>query len=121
MVLTCTVTHTGSSLWDHMMPTPPAAYFALLSCLAYSPILNMEARCFSVTTVHSKRTTQPYIPEGRIIHKCQSEKANSYTGYLARSNLRAGQAVAQWLRHYTRSMLVEGSRLDEVNESFQFT
>jgi hypothetical protein len=40
----------------------------LLSCLAYSSTLKMEATCYSETSVGSLRATRRYIPEHRTLH-----------------------------------------------------
>jgi hypothetical protein len=45
---------------------PPA--FTLVSCLAYSSILKMEAICSSETSVDFQRTIQRYIPEDSTLN-----------------------------------------------------
>jgi hypothetical protein len=45
-----------------------AAFFMLVSWLAYSPPLNMMASCSSKTLVNFQKTTQHYIPENRILN-----------------------------------------------------
>jgi hypothetical protein len=47
-----------------------AEFFLLLlvSCVAYSSTLNIEAICYSETPVESSRPTQRYIQNGRIIY-----------------------------------------------------
>jgi hypothetical protein len=40
-----------------------ASAFKLVSCLAYSSTLKMEATCSSETSVDSERTARRYIPE----------------------------------------------------------
>jgi hypothetical protein len=42
--------------------------FMLLSCLAYSGTMNMEATCSSKTSVDFHQITQGYIPEDRTLH-----------------------------------------------------
>jgi hypothetical protein len=41
--------------------------FMVVSCLAYSLTLKMEAICYSDTLVNFQRTTQHYIPEDRTL------------------------------------------------------
>jgi hypothetical protein len=50
------------------MEAPLATRFTLLSCLAYSSTLQMEAVCSSETSVDFQRTTRRYIPEDRTLH-----------------------------------------------------
>jgi hypothetical protein len=59
--------------------------FALVSCLAYSSTLNMEAICSSETSLDFQWTTQLYIPEDRTLDKyvIQSQKISR----LCRINL----------------------------------
>jgi hypothetical protein len=45
---------------------PPA--FMLVSCLAYSSTLKMEAICSSKTSVETQRTTWRLIPEDDTLH-----------------------------------------------------
>jgi hypothetical protein len=48
----------------------------LVSCLAYSPNLKMEATCSSETSVDFQRTTRHYIPEERTHnHRCENLKS----------------------------------------------
>jgi hypothetical protein len=68
----------SSIFWD-IMPCSPlevngrsggsrrsvATYFTLVSCLAYSSTLRMEATCSCETSVDFKRTTRRYITEDR--------------------------------------------------------
>jgi hypothetical protein len=42
--------------------------FILVFCLAYSSIINMEATCYSQTSVDFQRTTRRYISEYRTLH-----------------------------------------------------
>jgi hypothetical protein len=42
--------------------------FMIVSCLAYSSTLKMEARCSSETSVDFQRTTRRYIPEDGTLH-----------------------------------------------------
>jgi hypothetical protein len=44
--------------------------FMLVSCLAYSSTLNMEAICSSENSVNFQRTTWHYISEDRTLHSC---------------------------------------------------
>jgi hypothetical protein len=44
-----------------------ATCFMLVSCLAYSVTLKMEATCSSKTLVDFQRTTWHYIPEDRTL------------------------------------------------------
>jgi hypothetical protein len=48
----------------------------LVSCLAYSSTLKMEAKCFSETLVDFQRTTRRYIPEDSSLHthRCENLK-----------------------------------------------
>jgi hypothetical protein len=45
-----------------------ATCFMLVSFLAYSSTVNMEATCSSETSVEFQRTTRRYIPEDRDLH-----------------------------------------------------
>jgi hypothetical protein len=53
---------------------PPA--FTLVSCLAYSSTLKMEAKCSSETSVDFQRTTRHYIPEDRTLQICVKLQLN---------------------------------------------
>jgi hypothetical protein len=55
-----------------------ATCFMLVSCLAYSSTLKMEARCFSETSVDFQRTTRRYIPEDRTLHNHRCENLRAY-------------------------------------------
>jgi hypothetical protein len=55
-----------------------AACFMLVSCLAYSSALKLEATWFSETLVEFQRTTCRYIPEDRILHSHGCENLKSY-------------------------------------------
>jgi hypothetical protein len=57
---------------------PPV--FTLVSCLAYSSTLKMEAKCSSETSVEFQRTTRRYIPEDNTLHAYTQFKA----GFLNR-------------------------------------
>jgi hypothetical protein len=46
-----------------------ATYFTLVSCLAYSSTLKMEATCSFETSVDFLRATRRYIPEGRTLQE----------------------------------------------------
>jgi hypothetical protein len=46
---------------------PPA--FTLVSCLAYSSTLKMEATCSSKMSVHFQWTTRQHIPEDSTLHE----------------------------------------------------
>jgi hypothetical protein len=48
----------------------PVSCFMLVTCLAYSPTLKIEATCSSETSVEFKRHTRRYIPED-ITHNFQ--------------------------------------------------
>jgi hypothetical protein len=59
---------------------PPA--FALISCVAYSSILKMEAICSSETSVYFQRTTRRYIPEDKNSSRIVCiQSARSYCHY----------------------------------------
>jgi hypothetical protein len=45
-----------------------ATCFTLVSCLAYSSTLMMEATCFPETSTDFQRITLRYIPEDRTLH-----------------------------------------------------
>jgi hypothetical protein len=55
---------------------PPA--FMLVSCVAYSSALKMEATCSSETSVNFHRTARSYIPEDRILNNHCCENLKSY-------------------------------------------
>jgi hypothetical protein len=59
-----------------------ATYFMLVSCLAQSSILKIEATCSSENSVNFQRTMLCYIPEDRVLHKYRCEKVKSYTDGL---------------------------------------
>jgi hypothetical protein len=50
----------------------------LVSCLAYSSTIKMQATCSSLIYVDFQWTTWRYIPENRIIHNHRSESLKSY-------------------------------------------
>jgi hypothetical protein len=50
------------------IPQKAELFFILVSCLGYSSTLEMEATCFSETSVDFEWTTRRYIPEGRTLH-----------------------------------------------------
>jgi hypothetical protein len=62
--------------WDIMLciplnetsPKAGSPAFRLVSCVAYSSTLKMEATCSSETSVDFQQTTQCYIPEDRALH-----------------------------------------------------
>jgi hypothetical protein len=54
---------------------PPA--LIPVSCSAYSSTLNMEAICFTETSVDFQRTTRRYIPDGTL-HNHRCENLESY-------------------------------------------
>jgi hypothetical protein len=56
-----------------------AAYFVLVSYLAYSLTLKMEAISSSEPSVKFQRTMLRYIPEDRILHNHRCENLVSYT------------------------------------------
>jgi hypothetical protein len=56
----------SESRWQAEPCFPPAC--TLVSCLAYSSTLKMEAICSSETSVDFQRTTWRYIPEDRTLH-----------------------------------------------------
>jgi hypothetical protein len=58
----------------------PCRLILIVSCLAYSPTLKMEAICSS-ETLGSLRTTRRYNPDDRILHSYRHEnlKSESYT------------------------------------------
>jgi hypothetical protein len=49
-----------------------ASCYALVSCLAYSSTLKMEATCSSETSVEFQRTIRRYTPEDRTIQEITS-------------------------------------------------
>jgi hypothetical protein len=53
--------------------------FTLVSCLAYSSTLKMEATCSSETSADFQRTTRRYISEDRTVHNHGCENLKSYT------------------------------------------
>jgi hypothetical protein len=55
-----------------------AASFMLVSCLAYSSTLNMEAKYSFETSVDFQRTKWRYIPEDRNLHNHRSENLKPY-------------------------------------------
>jgi hypothetical protein len=56
-----------------------AAIFTLVSCLAYSLTLKMEAMCSSEMSVDLQWTTRHYIPEDRTLHNHCCENLKPYT------------------------------------------
>jgi hypothetical protein len=54
--------------------------FALVSCVAYSPAVKMQAICSFQTSVDTQRTTRPYIPEDGTLHN-HRENLKSYIPY----------------------------------------
>jgi hypothetical protein len=57
----------------------PATGLMLLSWLAYSSTLMMEATCFFIEPVDFQPTTRRYKPGDRIIHNHHSENLKFYT------------------------------------------
>jgi hypothetical protein len=55
-----------------------ATCFTLVSCLAYSSTLKVEATCSFETSVDFQKTTRPYIPEDGTIHNQRCENLKSY-------------------------------------------
>jgi hypothetical protein len=54
---------------------------SLVSCLAYTSTLKMEAACASETSAGFQRTTRRNSIEGRTIHNHHYENHKSYIGY----------------------------------------
>jgi hypothetical protein len=54
----------------------------LVSCLAYSSTLKMEAICFSKMSVDFQHTTWPYAPEDSTLHNHHCENLKSYIVFL---------------------------------------
>jgi hypothetical protein len=52
----------------------------LISCLAYSLTVKMEATCSSETSVDFQRTTSRYIPDYKVLHNHRCENLKAYTG-----------------------------------------
>jgi hypothetical protein len=50
----------------------------LVSCIAYSSTLKMEAMCSSETSGYFQRTTHRYIPENRTLHNHSCENLKFY-------------------------------------------
>jgi hypothetical protein len=65
--------------------------FMLVSCLAYSSILNMEAICSSETPVGFQRTALRYTPENRT-HSGRSENPKFYKNTI----LQAGRSPVRF-------------------------
>jgi hypothetical protein len=87
----------GSNINNLKFCTPPA--FTLVSCLAYSSSLKMEATCSSETSVDSKLTTWRCIPEGRTLHDHNSENlksfnCNEFSGFII------GREYLDYVRNY---------------------
>jgi hypothetical protein len=55
-----------------------ATCFTLVSCLAYSSTLNMEATCSSETSGDFQQPTWRYIPEDTAVHNHRCENLKSY-------------------------------------------
>jgi hypothetical protein len=54
---------------------PPS--LTLVTCLAYSSTLKMEAICSSETSVGTQRTTRRYIPDDSTLnHRCENLKSD---------------------------------------------
>jgi hypothetical protein len=56
----------------------------LVSCLAYSSTLKMEATCSSETSVNFQHITCRYIPEDTTLHNHCYEILESYLGTIFR-------------------------------------
>jgi hypothetical protein len=54
----------------------------LVSCLAYSSTLKMEATCSSETLADFQWTTRCYIPDDIILHNHRCEKIQSYDVFV---------------------------------------
>jgi hypothetical protein len=82
----------------------------MLSCLAYSSTLQMEAACSSETSVHFHETTQSDIPEDKTLHshrcenvKCKIKKNSlynhelTYTGRIIIERAHKTNQIIRWL------------------------
>jgi hypothetical protein len=65
-----------------LYPAVSATRFMLVSCLAYSSTVKIEATCSSETSVEFHRTTRRYIPEDRTLHNHCCEYLKSYNMFL---------------------------------------
>jgi hypothetical protein len=80
---------------SRLLCLPPA--FTLVSCLAYSSTLKMEATCSSGISVGFQWTTWCcYIPEARTLHNHHCENLKSYT--TTNSSQKCVQIFLQILR-----------------------
>jgi hypothetical protein len=61
--------------------TSPPSSFTLVSCLAYSSTLKLEATRSSETSADFQRATRRYIPQHRTIHnhRCENLKCYMFT------------------------------------------
>jgi hypothetical protein len=59
-----------------------AAYFVLITCLAYPSILKVEPVCSSEMSVDPHQTTWCYIPEDRSLHNHHLKSLKSCNHYL---------------------------------------
>jgi hypothetical protein len=75
---TCRLHHQGRRISQtrNQLCLPPA--FTLVSCLAYTLTLKMEATCSLETSVDFQRTTWCYIPEDSTLHNHRCENLKSY-------------------------------------------
>jgi hypothetical protein len=65
-----------SFLWD-ITPKVNRPAFTLISCMAYSSTLKMEAEYSSEKSVDFQRTTPSYIPEDRTLQPVK-KKVNNF-------------------------------------------
>jgi hypothetical protein len=88
VVMKCTI------IWD-ITPCSPlkAPAFTLVSCLAYSSTLKMEAICFSETSVDFQRNTQRYIPEDSTFREIIDSKIDRGT-LTATKGIFYGQVIS---------------------------
>jgi hypothetical protein len=70
------------TFWDLCLPSA----FTLVSFLAYSPTLKMEAICSFETSVDFQRTTRRYIPEDNALRNIFFDKVM----FLLKARMRHG-------------------------------
>jgi hypothetical protein len=72
----------------------------MVSCLASSSALNMEATCFSETSVYFKPSTWRSFPDDRILHNYHCENLKSYKCYRLFKILELKNRMA-WKLYFT--------------------
>jgi hypothetical protein len=96
----------------------PATFYTLVSCLAYSSTLNMDATYFSETSVDFQQTIRRYIPEDRTIQKAINDHSVSLLGnHLSRDHY---EVPREYIRENGQRRQTQIKRIVIMNEQFHY-